>query len=81
MPTNISYAKTTLAKSNARPKQNASNRSQTVRTEANVNAYTSDEIAAMLTAHKKSGRLATKVNSLSKSYVSEQVQVRKKCIN
>ena len=81
MPTNISYAKTTLAKSNARPKQNASNRSQTVRTESNVNAYTSDEIAAMLTAHKKSGRLATKVNSLSKSYVSEQVQVRKKCIN
>ena len=78
-PTNISYSKSTsIAKAKVCPKQNSANRCQDVRNENNLNAYTSDEIAAMIKAHKELGMLASVPKSLSKSYVHNTVQVRKR---
>ena len=76
-PSNLSKS-ASLSKTSVRPKQNASNRCQDVRNENNVNAYTSAEIAAMIQAHKKSGRLADVAKSLSKSSVENTVKVRSK---
>lgn len=78
-PANISKSMT-LAKSYACPKQNSANRCQDVRNENNLNAYTSDEIAAMIKAHKKSGCLADMSKTLSKSAVSQRVEVGSKMI-
>jgi len=79
VPSNISgnrvYSKAVVC-----PKQNASNRCQDVRNEANLNAYTSDEIAAMIKAHKDMGMLAAVPRSLSKSYVENNVKVRPRVI-
>lgn len=80
VPSNISgnriYSKATVVC----PKQNATNRCQDVRNENNLNAYTSDEIAAMIKAHKDMGMLASVPRSLSKSYVENTVKVRQRVI-
>ena len=80
VPSNISgsrvYSKATVVC----PMQNASNRCQDVRNENNLNAYTSDEIAAMIKAHKDMGMLAAVPKSLSKSYVANTVKVRQRVI-
>ena len=73
LPTNRVYSKAVVC-----PKQNAANRCQDVRNENNLNAYTSDEIAAMIRTHKDLGMLASVPRSLSKSYVENTVKVRQK---
>lgn len=80
VPSNISgnrvYSKSTVVC----PKQNSANRLQDVRNENNLNAYTSEEIAAMIKAHKDMGMLASVPRSLSKSYVDNTVKVRQRVI-
>lgn len=79
-PSNLShkhaYSKSTVVC----PKQNSANRLQDVRNENNLNAYTSEEIAAMIKAHKDMGMLASVPRSLSKSYVDNTVKVRQRVI-
>ena len=79
-PTNIISKSATIAKAKVCPKQNSANRCQDVRNENNLNAYTSDEIAAMIKAHKEAGMLAAVPRSLSKSFVSNKVQVRQRIV-
>ncbi|MBQ2098523.1 MAG: hypothetical protein II480_10120, partial [Bacteroidales bacterium] len=80
VPSNISgnrvYSKSTVVC----PKQNSANRLQDVRNENNLNAYTSEEIAAMIKVHKDMGMLASVPRSLSKSYVNNTVKVRQRVI-
>ena len=79
VPSNLSKSQR-LSKTYVCPSQNAPNRCQDVRTEQNYNAYTSDEIGAMIQAHMKSGRLADMTKSLSKSAVVQRVEVEAKII-
>ena len=45
-----------------------------------ISGYTSEEIAAMIKAHKDMGMLASVPRSLSKSYVDNTVKVRQRVI-
>lgn len=78
-PSNLAKS-LSLSKKFVCPAQNSKNRCQDVRNENNLNAYTSDEIAAMIKAHKDLGMLASVPRSLSKSYVANDVKVRKKSV-
>ena len=78
-PQNVSK-RIVLSKTATCPAQNSKNRCQDVRNENNLNAYTSAEIAAMIKAHKKAGRLADMTQTLSKSAVVQRVEVSAKMI-
>ncbi|MCR5455597.1 MAG: C1 family peptidase [Bacteroidales bacterium] len=81
VPSNISDNRLYSKAAVVCPAQNSKNRCQDVRNDNNLNAYTSDEIAAMIKAHKEAGMLAAVPQSLSKTYVPNTVKVRKKTIN
>lgn len=55
------------------PKQNAESPCQTMVTEDNLNAYTTEEISALLNAEKKSGRLKAKAMQWQKSATGKEV--------
>lgn len=82
VPYNISDDRVYSKSFVACPKQNASTRCQDVRNEKNINAYTADEISAMIKAHKDAGMLAAVPSMKSKAYSpNNTVKVRRKIIN
>ena len=72
---------TAKARKVVRPKQNDPSPCQTMVTEQNLNAYSTDEISAMLNLEKKSGRLKAKALAWKKSPQSKVVMAKAKQIN
>lgn len=72
---------TAKARKIVRPKQNDPSPCQTMVTEKNLNAYSTEEISAMLNLEKKTGRLKAKALAWQKSPQAKVVMAKAKQIN